>query len=107
MALAVKDVEVSARDRTSRASTMERIFDITGDASYPTNGYPLAASQFGMTTILFLLAEAAVDGAKPIYNHTTGNLMWFFSGGTGARMAEVGNGVSLAASTARVLVIGR
>lgn len=100
MAVTVAEVE----RRQSLGNYLEKIVDITFDASYVTNGEPLAAADLGLATILSVLAPV-VQGAVVrlvAYDIANSKLLAYAPGG-----AEVANATDLSAVVVRLVVRGR
>lgn len=74
---------------------------ILGDASYPTGGYTMTPSIFGMTAVHGFISGTASNSNTVVNN--AGKLQFFVSS-TGA---EVANTTNLSAVSAEVIVIGQ
>jgi hypothetical protein len=79
------------------------IADVTGDASYPTGGYPLAPSLLGLGTELDVVdANPSLGGFTAVYDYGAQKLKIFAVGG-----AEVANTTNLTAVTIRLEGVGK
>jgi hypothetical protein len=91
-----------------------RIFDVTFDSSYPTDGEPLTPANLGMESVYAVIpAGLATNAAGTLavgvtYDHAAQKLLAVETGGTLATpFAEVGNTESLAGYIVRLVVVGR
>ena len=73
----------------------ERIVTITVSGNYTTGGDSLAASAFGLQTILFFQGEVneitSSTAVIPRYDYTNSKLKFYEGGGAGAVLPEKGN----------------
>lgn len=100
MALTITEVETNIFG-TARAW----IGDVTFDASYPTGGEPLTATDLGLVDVFYLTGYAA--GYVLVYDHANAKIEVFQSDDAVDPLDEVGNTTDLSAVTARIFAIGR
>lgn len=81
------------------------IIDVKLDNSYPTGGYALAPSDFGLTAIEMVLTQA-VGGYDYEYDYSTKKLKAYRVNTTGAVLGEVPAATDLSAVTVRVTAFG-
>lgn len=84
---------------------IRKVGQLTGSTSYATGGDTLAAQQFGMGKVDFLLCEPFDNGTViilSVYQVSTGKLKFYDMTG-----AEIGNGTNLSAYNARFEAIGK
>ena len=81
---------------------------ITGDASYPTNGYAVTPQTFGLTSISSMEIEEASTGHRPLWDRsaTAPKIKMFWCAGAGAPDTEVTNATSLTTAISRITVYG-
>lgn len=81
------------------------VTDVAFDASYPTNGEPLTASDLGLQVVDFAIATVKVAGTGSVtavaYDVTNAKLKAF------AAAAEIANTTDISAVTATVVAFGR
>lgn len=89
--------------------------DVTFDSSYPTGGESIAASDFGLNTLQYVIPLGpAVDSdgtggsnAVPVFfDASTSKLQTFESGASGTVNPEKGSGESLANYLVHVIAVG-
>lgn len=94
-------VQEKAGQRPSAPTFTERL-DVTGDASYPTNGYDLGlATLFPGRTVVGVHANASFVAAAPFasFDYGTGFLLFVTEAGV-----EVANAVDVQTATFQVVV---
>lgn len=88
-----------------------RVADITFDSSYATGGETLAASDFGLTSLVAIICCPAVksdntDAMAVTWNKSTGKLMLWRDAATNIALAQFTNTGDASAYTCRVLALG-
>ena len=88
-----------------------RPFTVTGDTSYPTGGWALAASTCGLTSIVDVICTPLVKndqtGAYLLeYDLANSKLMAFKDTGSAAALTQVANATNLSTYSTIILVIG-
>lgn len=110
--MALSLVDKRPKDNQIKGNTEMRIIQITGDSSYPTNGWALTPANLRLSTIDFISVPAA-GGIVFEYDYTNQKLKAYRqkdpgnAGGADIALPEVGNGVSLSTIVTRAFVIGR
>lgn len=85
------------------------VVDYTFATPYVSGGETLTASNYGLSSILFVVAEVAYSGLYvPFYNPSTGKLQLANSpAGSDSAQSECSNNKAIGSSvTARLLIIG-
>lgn len=85
------------------------VITLAGDASYPAGGYALAASDFGLSTLLAVVVAGQSAGIEGEYDYANGKLKfnWFnYPGAAAAAAAEVTAATNVSTSTFRLVGIG-
>lgn len=75
---------------------------LTGDASYPTGGYPVTFATFGMNEAIEQVMLNPSSGAHLVVWDSVNSKIKFFT----AVATEVANAVNLSAVTVKALIIG-
>ena len=84
-----------------------RTIDYTGSSSYDAGGFPIAAVDFGFTTLLAVLPQPISGGFGAQYNMATGKLMLFRVGAAVATpMLEVVAAENVSTAVVRCFGIG-
>ena len=103
MALSIGDVAGGAVIATT-GGIKERLFTITGDTSYPANGYAVTPANFGLTTI-HSITDAISGGKVTHYNPTSEKVEILECGGASAALVD-NNDANVSAISAVVVVRG-
>lgn len=83
-----------------------KVITFTGDSSYATGGYALAAADVGMNSILFVQFSDAA-GYNAVYDYSTGKIKLNVTGAAAnAVLNEVPNATNVSSVAFRVLIFG-
>jgi len=83
-----------------------RVADVTFDDSYPSGGYSLSASDFGLNGIICVQPLGQLDGYVCMWDRANSKLKIFQSAGSAAPLAELSNGADLSNKKVTVKVEG-
>lgn len=86
------------------------IAEITFTTPYATGGDVLTPSNYGMSSILFVVAEVPYVGGgyAPVWNPTTGKIALYGSGASDhGQLDEISNSTAIGTVTTRILILGK
>lgn len=76
------------------------VLDFTGDASYPTGGYPVTAANFGLTDVVAVVVQAGPSGLLFEYDYANQKLVIRYPTGSSlASPAAIGDPIINAGGT--------
>jgi hypothetical protein len=105
MAITVADTSPVSENVAGRLHF--KTVQITGDTSYPTNGYAFAPSAVGLTQFVFVgFSDSSALGMQATYDYANQKIKLFWCAGAGASMTEVTNGTTTATLVLRMLLVG-
>lgn len=106
MALTFTDASGDLRPQHVLGDLKVRFCTVTFDSSYPTGGEAIAASDFGMTRIIFISVNAAssASATKSVaWDQANSKLMVYTDGGTPAEASDASDQSAL---TVQLAVFG-
>jgi hypothetical protein len=83
-----------------------RLVDVTCDASYPTGGYPLSATQLGLSKARGVIVTSHPSGYVIEFDAVNSKLKFYRTNTTGAALSEIPNATSLSGIVVHLLVYG-
>ena len=84
-----------------------KIYDITFDSSYPTNGEGFTPSDVGMRDFESVCFSGDSSGYVPQFDYTNEKIKMYEAGADGAALDEVANGTDLSSVSCRVIIHGK
>ena len=111
MALTVVAPYTPEYDMAGALSNAKQIYaSIQGDVAYPSGGYAVAPSTFGLTTrIVDILISTTVQsntGYQLFYDGLAGTLRFLSPQGPNAAAVEIASGTNISAAVLNAVVIG-
>jgi hypothetical protein len=104
------DIIPQIQDRVApqKGALKMNMVDLTCDASYPAGGYPLTATNLGLTSLITVIVlSQGLGGVCWMWDNTTNKLKGWKGAATSIPFTEIANSDISVATIVRLLAIGR